>query len=121
MSHKSLLPLAVIAALAASPWLQPTASYAQAPTARDLPTLIMLVRHAVDAAGLCRASAASIVGRGIKSDPNRVVRHGARAGIVKVEARSTPGSRRGERGGASRRTRFHRTRAATGSEVGRSG
>ena len=46
MSHKSLLPLAVIAALAASPWLQPTASYAQAPTARDLPALIMLVRHA---------------------------------------------------------------------------
>jgi hypothetical protein len=46
MSHKSLLPLAVIAALAASPWLQPTASYAQAPTAGDLPALIMLVRHA---------------------------------------------------------------------------
>jgi broad specificity phosphatase PhoE len=46
MSHKSLLRLAVIAALAASPWLQPTASYAQAPTARDLPALIVLVRHA---------------------------------------------------------------------------
>jgi len=44
MPHK--FPLAVVAALAASTWLQPTGSYAQAPTARDLPALIMLVRHA---------------------------------------------------------------------------
>jgi phosphohistidine phosphatase SixA len=46
MSHKSSLVLAAIAALGAAAWLRPTVLSAEAPAARDLPAVIVLVRHA---------------------------------------------------------------------------
>jgi broad specificity phosphatase PhoE len=46
MSHKSLISQAMLGALALAAWLQPTVAHAQAPAARDLPALVVLVRHA---------------------------------------------------------------------------
>jgi phosphohistidine phosphatase SixA len=46
MSQKANLALAAIAALSAAVWLRPTLSNAEVPATRDLPALIVLIRHA---------------------------------------------------------------------------